>query len=29
VGKSLDEKVAVLAEILDAEGYMAEFRQTS
>jgi predicted ArsR family transcriptional regulator len=25
VGKSLDEKVAVLAEILDAEGYMAEF----
>jgi predicted ArsR family transcriptional regulator len=25
VGKSLDEKVAALAEILDAEGYMAEF----
>lgn len=25
MGKSLDEKVAVLAEILDAEGYMAEF----
>ena len=24
-GKSLDEKVAALAEILDAEGYMAEF----